>query len=121
MKDDGEKSYLAAIEAKRDKALAAIKREVVIGDARLLLGDCLDILPAIGAVHAVVTDPPYGIGESSKKAATRGKLAAARDYGGAEDWDQEPADPRVIEWMLENSQFAAALILLARVGQGEWR
>jgi DNA modification methylase len=38
-----------------------IKREVVIGDCRLLLGDCRDILPTLGAFDAVVTDPPYGI------------------------------------------------------------
>lgn len=37
------------------------KREVVIGDCRLLLGDCLEILPTLGNVDAVVTDPPYGI------------------------------------------------------------
>lgn len=28
----------------------------------LYLGDCLDILPTLGKVDAVVTDPPYGIG-----------------------------------------------------------
>lgn len=83
----------------------AIRKEVIIGDCRLLLGDCLEILPTLGKVDAVVTDPPYGIGESSKKAATRGKLAAARDYGGGEAWDQEPADPRVIAWMRENSDY----------------
>ncbi len=81
-----------------------IRKEAVIGDCRLLLGDCLEILPTLGGVDAVVTDPPYGIGESSKKAATRGKLAPARDYGGDEDWDQTPADSRVIEWILENSR-----------------
>ena len=36
-------------------------KEVVIGDCRLLLGDCLDILPTLGKVDAVVTDPPYGL------------------------------------------------------------
>ena len=34
----------------------------IIGDARLYLGDCLEILPTLGEVDAVVTDPPYGIG-----------------------------------------------------------
>lgn len=38
-----------------------IRREVQIGDCRLLLGDCLEILPLLGKVDAVVTDPPYGI------------------------------------------------------------
>jgi len=31
----------------------------VIGDATLYLGDCLDILPTLGKVDAVVTSPPY--------------------------------------------------------------
>jgi len=31
----------------------------IIGDATLYLGDCLDILPTLGPVDAVVTDPPY--------------------------------------------------------------
>jgi DNA modification methylase len=35
---------------------------VVIGDATLYLGDCLEILPTLGKVDAVVTDPPYGVG-----------------------------------------------------------
>jgi len=34
-----------------------------IGDATLYLGDCLDILPTLGKVDAVVTDPPYPNGE----------------------------------------------------------
>jgi len=36
---------------------------VIIGNATLYLGDCWDILPTLGKVDAVVTDPPYGIGE----------------------------------------------------------
>lgn len=33
-----------------------------IGRAMLYLGDCLDVLPILPQVDAVVTDPPYGIG-----------------------------------------------------------
>lgn len=33
---------------------------VRIGRATLYLGDCRDILPTLGKVDAVVTDPPYG-------------------------------------------------------------
>jgi len=33
---------------------------VIIGNATLYLGDCREILPTIGKVDAVVTDPPYG-------------------------------------------------------------
>ena len=32
-----------------------------IGNATLYLGDCVDILPTLGKVDAVVTDPPYGM------------------------------------------------------------
>ena len=34
-------------------------------DVQLFLGDCLDILPLLDRVDAVVTDPPYGIGYAS--------------------------------------------------------
>jgi len=34
---------------------------VKIGDATLYHGDCMDILPTLGKVDAVVTDPPYGV------------------------------------------------------------
>lgn len=36
-----------------------IHKEVVIGDARLLLGDCMEVLPTLGKVDAVITDPPF--------------------------------------------------------------
>ena len=39
-----------------------IVKEVTIGDCRLILGDCLKVMPLLGEVDAVVTDPPYGIG-----------------------------------------------------------
>ena len=36
---------------------------VTIGRARLALGDCRDVLPTLGNVDAVVTDPPYGLAD----------------------------------------------------------
>jgi DNA modification methylase len=36
-------------------------REEIIGDCRLILGDCQEVLPTLGPVDAVVTDPPYGV------------------------------------------------------------
>ncbi len=36
--------------------------KVTIGDATLYLGDCMDVLPTLERVDAVITDPPYGIG-----------------------------------------------------------
>ena len=58
-----------------------------IGNARLLLGDCREILPTLEGVDACVCDPPYGIGASSMQ---RGKWASAAL--GKSDWDNSPAD-----------------------------
>jgi len=38
------------------------KRKEVIGNATMYLGDCLEILPHLPKVDAVITDPPYGVG-----------------------------------------------------------
>lgn len=51
-------------------------------------GDCREILPEIGPVDLVVTDPPYGIGEAAGKNKSRGNMAVAVDYGNA-SWDDE--------------------------------
>lgn len=69
-----------------------------IGDCTLYLGDCMDIMPTLGRVDAVVTDPPYGIGESNEKNMSRGTLAAPRDYGHYE-WDKAPPAQEVIDLM----------------------
>lgn len=37
-------------------------RKEVIGNATLYLGDCLEVLPTLEAVDAVITDPPYSSG-----------------------------------------------------------
>lgn len=65
------------------------KEKRVIGNATLYLGDCLEILPTLPKVDAVITDPPYGIGEAAGKNASRGKLAVAKDFGN-DIWDNEP-------------------------------
>jgi site-specific DNA-methyltransferase (adenine-specific)/modification methylase len=70
-----------------------IHREEIIGDCRLILGDCREVLPTLGPVDAVVTDPPYGIGETNAKNLSRGTSSAKwkrdkpTDYG-AFEWDQ---------------------------------
>lgn len=82
-----------------------IVREERIGDCRLILGDCLEVMPLLGKVDAVVTDPPYGIGESAGKAATRTSGLSSglssgssyrRDYGN-KDWDDNTADQAVAQ------------------------
>jgi DNA modification methylase len=41
--------------------MSAIKKDVTIGDCRLILGDCLEIMPGLKKVDAILADPPYGI------------------------------------------------------------
>ncbi len=53
-------------------------RKEQIGDCTLYQGDCMDILPTLGKVDAVVTDPPYGIGEHGGACRTRGKPGYAK-------------------------------------------
>lgn len=83
-----------------------IQKEVIIGDARLLLGDCAEILPLVGRVDAVITDPPYGINENSKKVASRERRAKVRDYGEF-DWDDAPPAPELIEALRAMSDWQA--------------
>ena len=52
---------------------------VTIGNATLYLGDCLEVLPTLGKVDAVVTDPPYGIAHSSNHGATWERTQIAGD------------------------------------------
>jgi site-specific DNA-methyltransferase (adenine-specific)/modification methylase len=77
-----------------------------IGDATLYLGDCMDILPTLDKVDAVITDPPYGINENSKKVASRGKLASPKDYGDF-DWDKAPPTDNLIELIRTKGQYQA--------------
>jgi len=68
-----------------------MSREEIIGDCRLILGDCRDILPTLGPVDAVVTDPPYGIGITRSN-----RLAVSRGMGGVA-WDDETPSPDLID------------------------
>lgn len=79
------------------------QRKEIIGDCTLYLGDASEIVPALGMVDAVVTDPPYGINENSKKVASRVNKAAATDYGDF-DWDKRPPPPELIDLLRKLSR-----------------
>ena len=68
---------------------------VEIGDAVLYCGDCLEILPTLPKVDAVVTDPPYGISHAplSGKART-GKRTAASNIWHEESWWDKDINPK---------------------------
>lgn len=79
--------------------MTVYKRKEVIGDCTLYLGDCLEILPTLEKVDAVITDPPYGIGEAAGKNASRGTLAVAKDYGD-DRWDDKPISDNLLQLVI---------------------
>ena len=54
-----------------------ILREERIGNQRLILGDCLQVMPTLGRFDAVVTDPPYGINLNTDNSRFSGGNAAS--------------------------------------------
>ena len=66
-------------------------------DGCIVCGDCLEVMAGMadGCVDAVVTDPPYGIGEAAGKNKSRGLLAVSKDFG-VETWDDQPVDPDLL-------------------------
>ena len=70
-----------------------IVKEERIGDCRLILGDCLEVMPTLGKVDAVVTDPPYGIDYGRA-----GGFSASHGWGNWREnvaWDTERPAPEV--------------------------
>jgi len=59
------------------KAKTLSRIETIAEGVTLYLGDCREILPTLGKVDAVVTDPPYGI-DRANGAATGGTDASGR-------------------------------------------
>jgi DNA modification methylase len=79
-----------------------IVREVTIGDCRLIQGDCLEVMPGLGSVDAVVTDPPYGIKRD-------GKPPSSSSHGGHKGyefkgWDSAPLSGEAIGIIFKISQ-----------------
>ena len=73
------------------------KRHVRIGDCDLYEGDCLAIMPTLGRVDAVVTDPPYGIGRDGQKKTTGGN--GGRKAYAFKGWDVERPDPVIFDML----------------------
>jgi site-specific DNA-methyltransferase (adenine-specific) len=79
------------------------REETLAEGVRLILGDCREVLPTLGKVDAVVTDPPYGIALNTDNSRFSGGHAASVSRrgngigpaGGAPIiGDNEPFDPR---------------------------
>jgi site-specific DNA-methyltransferase (adenine-specific) len=72
-----------------------------IGPHRLYLGDCREVLPTLGKVDAIVSDPPYGMDWNTNTARFTlfrhrprdGKRAAGRNDDKSIAFDDRPFDP----------------------------
>lgn len=71
----------------------------------LYCGSNLNIAPYLNKFDVLLTDPPYGIGESNKKNLSRQRGGRVNDYGSF-DWDKEPASKEEIEIGLIKSERA---------------
>lgn len=76
-------------------------REERIGGQRLILGDCLEVMPTLGRFDAVVTDPPYRIGADESAAKNKGKWGW-KDYGETQ-WDRERPPREIFKEILSRS------------------
>jgi DNA modification methylase len=76
---------------------------VTIGDATLYCGDCLEILPTLSGIDAVITDPPYGV---NTKSDGNGKLSPWADLCNAAFWyaEWQRQCKNLIEGPLKNGQ-----------------
>lgn len=73
-------------------------RVETIGNATLYLGDCMDILPTLPKVDAVITDPPYGINKDGQVRTTGGNGGRkAHEFLG---WDGERPSQQVFDALL---------------------
>jgi site-specific DNA-methyltransferase (adenine-specific)/modification methylase len=73
-----------------------VSTPTIIGDAVLYQGDCLEILPTLDPVDAVLTDPPYGIGYTHHGGG-RGWMHGGKNFIGEKIvGDDKPFDPAPI-------------------------
>lgn len=76
-------------------------RVEIIGDARLILGDCREVLETLGPFDALVTDPPYGIGEDGGK--FRGRLGQNITVQPKKGWDHSRPDADTFALLLSTA------------------
>jgi site-specific DNA-methyltransferase (adenine-specific) len=70
-----------------------ILREERIGGQRLILGDCLQVMPMLGRFDACLCDPPFGIGRDGQVKTTGGN--GGRKFYEHKGWDAERPAPEV--------------------------
>ena len=74
---------------------------VRIGDCTLYFGDCMEILPTLPKVDALVCDPPYGISKDGQQQTTGGHGGRkAYDFKG---WDGERPEEATFDLLLRSA------------------
>lgn len=66
--------------------MTGIIREEQIGPHRLILGDCREVLPGLGKVDAVVTDPPFSVSVAGSKSKGPKGTRRLNFFDGDDDW-----------------------------------
>lgn len=73
-----------------------------IGNATLYLADCRDVLPTLPKVDAVITDPPFGVGNFVQT--TGRKMGRGAGRGKAVTWNASGPPPEVFAMLREKSK-----------------
>lgn len=91
---------------------------VQIGDATLYHGDCLDIIPTLPIVDAVITDPPYGISDAPNTHVDRADGRRGPRGGRVNTWHAESRWDRTLDptWLPAAMAMAHMVVLF-----GHWR
>ena len=76
--------------------------KTIIGNATLYLGDCMDILPTLDKVDAVITDPPYGIGADTHAGSASNGWRQYESSG----WDKVRPSTELIKAILSSGDVA---------------
>jgi len=77
--------------------------KVQIGDATLYLGDCMDILPTLDKVDAVITDPPYGISRAGQQETFTKNQKHKRKHFEDLGWDNGRPSKELFDLMLKSA------------------
>ena len=88
------------------------KQKVIIGDAVLYLGDCMDVLPMLDKVDCVITDPPYSDSTHNNAKSNAG------GGGGAKAIDFKAIDFKAIESLLDSCATLCSGWVIANM---DWR
>lgn len=76
--------------------------ETLAEGVTLYCGDCREILPTLGNVDAVVTDPPFGVGNFVQ---TTGRLMGrGAGYGQPVKWNDKPPNPEIFDLLRNMSK-----------------